>query len=55
MPKKKNVKTIEHSDIIENTVIAISEQLNTSSANGENIYLIYQYFTAKTQQRIDEM
>ena len=55
MPKKKTVKTIEHSDIIENTVSAISEQLNSSSANGENIYLIYQYFTPKIKQRIDEM
>ena len=55
MPNKKNTRTIEKKDIIENTVVAISEKLNTSAANGENIYLIYQYFTPKTKQRIDEM
>ena len=43
LPNKKNVRTIENSVIIENTVRNISEQLNTSAANGENIYLIYQY------------
>ena len=55
MPNKKSVRTMENSDIIENTVRNISEQLNTSSAHGENIYLIYQYFTPKIKQRIDEM
>ena len=55
MPNKKSVRTMENSDITNYTVSAISEQLNTSAANGENIYLIYQYFTPKTNQRIEEM
>ena len=42
-------------EILENTVRNISEPLNVNAANGEKIYLIYQYFTPNTQKRLEEM
>ena len=59
MNNKKNMQhqleQEKNREILENTLRNISEPLNVSAANGEKIYLIYQYFTPKTQKRLEEM
>lgn len=55
MNNKKTQLSVQSREIKENTVRSISEKLNISSANGEHIYLVYQYFIPKTKERLEEM
>ena len=58
MNNKKTNKQLEQEkakEILENTVKNISDPLNVNAANGEKIYLIYQYFTPNTQKRLEEV
>lgn len=52
---KRNAAAAAQTNKDEYIVRSISEQLNTSSANGEKIFLIYQYFLPNNAQRLEEM
>ena len=53
--KKIQDKKLQSTNAGENTVRTISEQINTSSANGEKIFLIYQFFLSPDIVRMEEM